>query len=159
MVLRQAQAQARAVARGAFTLMEVLVVVAILVVLAGVGGVVYIKYLDKAKEDAARTQIKVLDEAVMAHNGLAWIKSTCPLAEFRDGQAAIAHATRACELAGWKDSDFIDTLACAYAEAGQFDQAIHWQSKICQEAPDNQDFASRLKLYQEGKPYRNDPTA
>ena len=67
MVLRQAQAQARAVARGAFTLMEVLVVVAILVVLAGVGGVVYMRYLDKAKEDKARIDVNTLDEAVMAH--------------------------------------------------------------------------------------------
>jgi hypothetical protein len=103
--------------------------------------------------------IRIDPDAVMAHNGLAWIKATCPLAEFRDGAAAIVHASRACELTGWKDPDCIDTLACAYAEAGQFDQAIHWQSKICQEATENQDFAARLKLYQEGKPFRNDPTA
>jgi serine/threonine-protein kinase len=93
----------------------------------------------------------------MAHNGLAWIKATCPVDELRDGKAAIEHATRACELTDWNDPDLIDTLACAYAEAGQFDQAIHWQTKICQEAPDNKDFAARLRLYQEGKPYRNDP--
>jgi general secretion pathway protein G len=66
MVLRHAQARTRAVARGAFTLMEVLVVVAILVVLAGVGGVVYMRYLDKAKEDKARIDVNTLDEAVQA---------------------------------------------------------------------------------------------
>lgn len=65
MTLRQAQA--RTIARSAFTLMEVLVVVAILVVLAGVGGVVYMGYLDKAREDAARVGVTTLEQAVDAY--------------------------------------------------------------------------------------------
>lgn len=40
--------------RGGFTLMEVLVVVAILVVLAGVGVPIYLNYLENAKKDAAK---------------------------------------------------------------------------------------------------------
>jgi general secretion pathway protein G len=49
--------------RAAFTLMEVLVVVAILVVLAGIGiGVFY--YLDSAKERIAKTQIQNIETAV-----------------------------------------------------------------------------------------------
>jgi general secretion pathway protein G len=54
----------RAAARVAFTLMEVLVVVAILVVLAGVGGVIYMRYLEEAKKDIAKTQIQTLSETV-----------------------------------------------------------------------------------------------
>lgn len=54
-------------AREAFTLMEMLVVVAILVVLAGVGGYYYLKHLDEAKRDAARLQVKVLSEAAEAY--------------------------------------------------------------------------------------------
>jgi general secretion pathway protein G len=96
MVLRHAQAQTRAVARGAFTLMEVLVVVAILVVLAGVGGVVYIKYLDKAKEDAARTQVHVLDEAVQAHkvqSGGDYPQTLRELTQPQDGHPAALQET------------------------------------------------------------------
>jgi type II secretory pathway pseudopilin PulG len=47
--------------------MEILVVVAILVVLAGTGGVYYIRYLDGAKRDAAHSQIKVLDDVVQTY--------------------------------------------------------------------------------------------
>lgn len=54
MVLRKR----RSAVRHGFTLMEILVVVAILVVLAGTGGVYYMKYLDDAKKDVARTQVR-----------------------------------------------------------------------------------------------------
>jgi general secretion pathway protein G len=55
--------------RPGFTLMEVLVVVAILVVLAGIGiGVFY--YLDSAKDRAAYTQVKNLETAVDAYKAL-----------------------------------------------------------------------------------------
>lgn len=51
--------------RDAFTLMEVLVVVAILVVLAGIGiGVFY--YLDTAKDRVAQVQIRNLETAISA---------------------------------------------------------------------------------------------
>jgi len=52
-------------ARHAFTLMEMLVVVAIIVMLAGLGGYYYIKQLDTAKQSTARTQVKTtLTQAV-----------------------------------------------------------------------------------------------
>jgi general secretion pathway protein G len=52
----------RATARAAFTLMEVLVVVMILVVLLGTGGVIYIRYLEESRKDAARMQIGSLTQ-------------------------------------------------------------------------------------------------
>jgi general secretion pathway protein G len=54
----------QAVVRAAFTLMEVLVVVAIIIVLAGAGGVIYMRYLDDAKKDRARIDLKALSDAV-----------------------------------------------------------------------------------------------
>lgn len=65
MILRPTSAT-RAATRSAFTLLEVLIVVAILVVLAGVGGVTYMKFLEDAKEDTAFTQIKNLETVVKA---------------------------------------------------------------------------------------------
>jgi general secretion pathway protein G len=44
--------------RGAFTLLEILVVVAIIVVLAGVGGMVMLPQLERSKENTALTQVK-----------------------------------------------------------------------------------------------------
>jgi type II secretory pathway pseudopilin PulG len=47
--------------------MEMMVVVAIIVVLAGVGGYYYTKSLDEAKINAARAQCKILGEAAEAY--------------------------------------------------------------------------------------------
>jgi general secretion pathway protein G len=54
----------RALARGGFTLMEMLVVVAILVVLAGSAVPIYMKYLDDAKKDRAKVDVKTLSTVV-----------------------------------------------------------------------------------------------
>jgi tetratricopeptide (TPR) repeat protein len=83
----------------------------------------------------------------------------CPEADFRDGNRAVADASRACELGGWKYPGQLDLLAAAYAEAGEFDKAIEWQTKALQASHDDQKrtgYSARLKLYEEHKPYRFD---
>lgn len=62
-------------------------------------------------------------------NHLAWILATCPAAEVRDGAKAVEFALRACALDGWKSGAIIDTLAAAYAEAGNFAEAEKWMLK------------------------------
>jgi len=52
--------------RAAFTLMEVLVVVAILVILAGIGVAVF-RYLDESKEKIAKLGIKGIEDAAMTY--------------------------------------------------------------------------------------------
>jgi tetratricopeptide (TPR) repeat protein len=95
-------------------------------------------------------------------NSIAWLQATCPGAEFRDGAKAVENAVKACELTNWKNAGFLDTLAAAYAEAGDFDEAIKWQNEaiklLSQEGegpPPNME--KRLKLYQSGQPYREIP--
>ncbi len=56
------QRSRRTAVRRAFTLMEVLVVVAILVILAGTGGVIYMRHLDDAKKDRARMDVQMLTQ-------------------------------------------------------------------------------------------------
>lgn len=55
MLLRRIDATPRAAVRAGFTLMELLVVVAILLVLVGVATPLYLKYLDQSKVKIART--------------------------------------------------------------------------------------------------------
>jgi len=59
--------QAEALARAAFTLMEMLVVVAILVVLAGAAVPIYLNYLDNAKKDRVKADFKVIETAVQSY--------------------------------------------------------------------------------------------
>ena len=55
---------------------------------------------------------------------LSWILSTDPHAEFRNGPEALRMAQRACELTGERQALLEATLAAAYAETGQFPEAV-----------------------------------
>jgi tetratricopeptide (TPR) repeat protein len=90
------------------------------------------------------------------YNNRAWMLATYPDSRFRNGTQAVEDATKACELSAWKDAGDLDTLAAAYAEAGDFPRAVEWQTKAVALAAetDKADVLSRLDLYQAGKPYR-----
>lgn len=103
--------------------------------------------------------VRVDPQFAGAYYNRAWIWATCPDARFRDGRKAIESATRACELSGWKDPAFLDALAAAHAEMGDFAAAVKRQTEATDLAPAHQraDFGSRLDLYRAGKPYRAEP--
>jgi len=87
---------------------------------------------------------------------LAWYLATSPHNNERDGKSAVEFATRACELTEWKHTDYLDTLAAACAESGDFDAAVKWQVKAIDLLPgekEKEDYRTRLKLYREKKPY------
>jgi protein O-mannosyl-transferase len=60
-------------------------------------------------------------ESVM--NNLAWVLSTTPVEELRDGSEAVRLAEHASRLTSRTNLAFLHTLAAAYAEAGDFHQA------------------------------------
>jgi tetratricopeptide (TPR) repeat protein len=117
-----------------------------------------------AKQDYARADAD-LGEALrldpqnpVTCNGRAWTWATCPNAKYRDGQKAVEFATKACELTDWTEAGIIDTLAAAYAEAGDFTLALKWQTRAVEletDAKNKEEFVARLKLYQEKKAYRD----
>jgi len=89
-------------------------------------------------------------------NQLAWLLAVCPDDRQRDGSKAVEYATQACEIAKWKEPEYLDTLAAAYAEVGDFPKAVKWEEKalsLCS-GSQRQRFQTRVDLYRSGKPYR-----
>ena len=100
-----------------------------------------------------------------AHRTLAWFQATCPDQRYRHGKKSVANASRAIALSG--DTTWLcsGTLAAAYAEDGQFDKAVEWQTKAIELATtgksatdkDKEELRSRRELYKQGQPYHEEP--
>jgi tetratricopeptide (TPR) repeat protein len=66
-------------------------------------------------------------------------------------------------LSGWGTAQKIETLAAAYAESGDFDEAVKYQQKALELRGDDADSSNavrqRLQLYQGKQPYRDTSVA
>jgi Flp pilus assembly protein TadD len=84
------------------------------------------------------------------------IRATCSDAKYRDGRGAVEDARRFCELVKWEVWQGLAILAAAYAEAGDFEQAVVWAEKAAAMAPDEEkaEIQEQLELHRLGKPYR-----
>jgi tetratricopeptide (TPR) repeat protein len=87
---------------------------------------------------------------------MAWIYATSPDDSSRDAQKAQVYAYKACELSEWKLPLALETLAAAYAEGKNFEDAIKCQQQVVQLASARQkpEEITRLELYQQSKPFR-----
>ncbi|HKN00772.1 MAG TPA: tetratricopeptide repeat protein [Candidatus Binataceae bacterium] len=94
-----------------------------------------------------------------SYNARAWLMATAPDAQLRNGKKAVEYATKACEMTNWQDPDVVGTLAAAYAETGDFDNAIKWQQKSIDLTSTTllvtlDERKARLALYQNHQPWR-----
>ena len=85
-------------------------------------------------------------------NDLAWSLATNPKEEFRDGEMAVQYALKACELVDWRYWGFIDTLAAALAEVGEFKEAIRLAEAARKMAPESEHTVidESIRLYRDG---------
>jgi tetratricopeptide (TPR) repeat protein len=117
----------------------------------------------KAYAEAARDYREVIrldPKDADAYDGLAWLLATCPEEKIRDGKKAVEYATKACDLTSGKTPYFLATVAAAYAEDGDFEEAIRWQTKALQssqyEREEGEAARQRLKLFESLRPYREE---
>lgn len=90
---------------------------------------------------------------------LARVLATGPDPSQRNGRRAVELATRAAELTGGQHPLVMDTLAAAYAEAGQFAAAVETQRRALDLAEGGgpellEAMRRRLDQYQAGQPWR-----
>lgn len=123
-------------------------------------------HLCDLKHDSARA-IGLLDKALQRCDGdprilndLAWRLATTADTKLRDGARAVELARKASALASDDNPYYLDTLAAAYAEVGDFEKAVAIADRavnVAQETGDGQvgvEISARRAIYQAGKPYR-----
>jgi tetratricopeptide (TPR) repeat protein len=125
-------------------------------------------YLGEALMQKGRVEeaIKHFEEALRLKpdwaepmNDLAWHMATSKETAIRNPEKAVRYAHQACELTDYKKPEFLDTLAAAYAAAGDFGKAVETAERaltLCQ-SPEQKSLKekieSRLALYKAGKPF------
>jgi len=96
-------------------------------------------------------------------NNLAWMLATASQASLRNGARAVLLATQASQESGGKNPLILRTLAAAYAQAGQFPNAVQTAQMALQAAGPQGNTAlagalrREIKLYGAAQPYRDPP--
>lgn len=108
-----------------------------------------------------RSLYQLQPESLRVKLSLAWLLSTSNDDDIRNGEKAIQLATSACQATSFADAKALDTLAAAYAETGDFDQAIRRAESARRVASldGNDELAVQINLrirdYRKGTPYRS----
>ena len=103
--------------------------------------------------------IRVRPRDSAALNNLAWILATETDPALRDPTEAVCLAEKACDLAGHKNTAFLNTLAVAYFYVNRFDDAVSTAEKALElaQAAGNesleQTLKGRIKIFKEGESY------
>lgn len=116
------------------------------------------KKFDLALKDLEEV-IKLEANVPQIHANLARVLATAPDEKIRDGKRALEAATIACKATKYRDGKCLEALAAAYAELGQFDEAIKYQSKALDDTfyvkEEGDGPRQRLALYRDKKPFHD----
>jgi tetratricopeptide (TPR) repeat protein len=106
-----------------------------------------------------RKALELQPQYMPAQNNLAWALATTPDAALRNGAKAVELAQQANKLSGGKNPLVLRTLAAAYAEAGQFTNAVvaagqaQAQAAVQHNLPLANAIEAQSKFYEAGQPY------
>jgi tetratricopeptide (TPR) repeat protein len=71
-----------------------------------------------------RSAVRLNNDDHASHFALGYVYSSCQDKKIRDGERAVRHAQKACELTRFSNSEYLGILAAAYAQAGKFEDAV-----------------------------------
>ena len=118
----------------------------------------------QGKNDAAishyRKAAQNKPDLLELYNNLAWLLATAPNLDDRQGREAVRYAIIAAKATDYSEPAILDTLAAAYAEAGQFQEAVQTAEKGIKLARSSQQeelatkIEQRLQLYKNEKPFQ-----
>jgi protein O-mannosyl-transferase len=122
----------------------------------------------QGKTEAAREQYRLATQQSPRWPRLvreeAWRLATHPEARRRNGPLALLRAQVVSQAADDKDAGALEAVAAAYAELGQFPEAVNTQRKAIGFAGSSQSkelteaMNQRLRLYEQGQPFREQTT-
>jgi protein O-mannosyl-transferase len=114
--------------------------------------------LENGREDEAikrfQLALEVQSDYPQAQNNLAWALATARQTSLRNGKQAVELAKEANRLTGGSNPNFLRTLAAAYAQAGQFPEAVETGRLAWQMALAHSDFTLAGKLQSELERYQ-----
>ena len=120
---------------------------------------------EESVQYAERGMALAEDENYYELNRLAWLLVDCPKRELRNGKLALEAAQKAAQKTGFKHWFYVRTLAAAYAEVGDFDNAVKWAKTALELAEKDvanglvnedslEDYQRAVELYSEKKTWR-----
>ncbi len=120
-----------------------------------------LKQYDKAVE-AFEKSVKLFPENPTALNNYSWFLATTTQDAYRDGKKALELGLKAAQASNYEKAYILSTLAAAYAENGDFENAIKTVQKALDDEKDEKltkELKNELESYQQNKPIREDADA
>lgn len=114
------------------------------------------RHADAVKDYEEALKIDAEDTGVL--NNLAWVLATSPDDPVRNAKRSVELGLKACELTKYEKPHILSTLAAAYAEKGDWENAKKWSAKAVELGAKDDDVDQQLKKelegYKEQKPWR-----